>query len=226
MSADKHRLTPKQASFVREYLLDKNATRAAIRAGYSPKTAGQIGEENLKKPEIRQAIDAALADLATRVGVTAEMVMAERRRLAFFDPRKLFNADGSPKAINELDADTAAAIAGLDVLEEFEGSGKDRLFVGYTKKYKVADKNASLAALERHFGLGEKAIRFQLPEIKTPADCAGAQSKVLVAVATGQLLPGEGETLSGLIERQRQAFETADIAERLAALEERFPLRP
>ena len=72
----------------------------------------------------------------------------------------------------------------------------------------------------------ERALSIELPPIQDAGACAAAQSKVLEAVATGQLLPGEGEALSGLIEQQRRAFETADIAERLAALEERFLLRP
>lgn len=213
-------MTPKQAAFVREYLIDKNATQAAVRAGYSPKTARQIADENLSKPDIREAIDAALADLSARVGITAEMVMLERKRIATFDPRKLFNADGSPKEIQDLDDDTAAAIAGLEVLEEFDGAGKDRVFIGYTKKYRLAGKDASLAALEKHFGLGEKAIRFELPPINTPADCATAQTEIVRAVAAGRLLPSQGEALAGLIEQQRRAMETADIAQRLAALED------
>lgn len=61
-STDK--LTDKQKRFVDEYLIDLNATQAAIRAGYSAKTAGAIGEENLKKPEIKAAIDAAMAERA------------------------------------------------------------------------------------------------------------------------------------------------------------------
>lgn len=58
--------------------------------------------------------------------------------------------------INELDDDTAAALAGLDVLEEFSGSGADRVLTGYTKKYKLVDKGASLTALEKIKGMYEK----------------------------------------------------------------------
>ena len=52
-------LTPKQDMFIKEYLIDLNATQAAIRAGYSPDTAYSIGQENLKKPEIKEALDKA-----------------------------------------------------------------------------------------------------------------------------------------------------------------------
>ena len=71
-------LTDKQAAFVMEYCVDKNATQAAIRAGYSAKTAYSIGEENLRKPEIRDAVEKALAQIAKTTETEAEWV---RRRL-------------------------------------------------------------------------------------------------------------------------------------------------
>jgi len=212
-------MTPKQAAFVQHYLIDSNATQAAVRAGYSVKTAYSIGEENLRKPEIRAAIDAAMSDTAARLGITAERVMRERSRLAFFDPRRLFASNGEPIPIHELDDDTAAAVAGMDVLEEFAGSGETRVFVGYTKKYKLASKDPSLAALEKYFGLNEKPIRCPLPMIEGPADCVKAQAAIVQAVATGKILPSEAETLAGLIEQQRRSMETSDMAERLATVE-------
>jgi phage terminase small subunit len=75
-------VTPKQAAFVREYLIDLNATRAAIRAGYSPRTARAIGHENLTKVVIREAVEAAHAARATRTEVTADMVLAALLREA------------------------------------------------------------------------------------------------------------------------------------------------
>lgn len=98
-----------------------------------------------------------LKERITNTGIaSAERVLLEASRLALFDPRKLFFDDGTPKPITALDDDTAAALAGLDVVEEFEGSGEDRKFVGYTKKYKVADKNSALEKLFKHHGLYEK----------------------------------------------------------------------
>jgi phage terminase small subunit len=69
-------LTAKQQRFVDEYLVDLNATQAAIRAGYSQKTAGQIGDENLKKPEIAAAVQKAIDERAKKVGVSAEYVLS------------------------------------------------------------------------------------------------------------------------------------------------------
>jgi phage terminase small subunit len=70
------RLTPKQAAFVQEYLVDLNATQAAIRAGYSEDTAHSIGHENLSKPEVAEAIQDAMDHRATRVGISADFVLS------------------------------------------------------------------------------------------------------------------------------------------------------
>lgn len=74
-------LTPKQQRFVAEYLIDLNATQAAIRAGYSQKTAGQIGEQNLKKLDIAEAVKAAMEKRADRNSVTQDEVISGLREL-------------------------------------------------------------------------------------------------------------------------------------------------
>ena len=68
-------LTPKQRKFCDEYLISGNATDAAKKAGYSEKTAYSIGEENLKKPELREYIDAKLEQISSEKTATAEEVM-------------------------------------------------------------------------------------------------------------------------------------------------------
>jgi len=75
--ARENKLTPKQERFVQEYLIDLNATQAAIRCGYSDKTAGQMGHELLKKPEISEAIEAAMEQRARSVGIDAEWVLQQ-----------------------------------------------------------------------------------------------------------------------------------------------------
>ena len=78
-------LTAKQAAFVREYLVDFNATQSAIRAGYSKRTAGALGHENLNKPEIRTAIVSAIDDRASRTELTQDEVIEGLRREASFE---------------------------------------------------------------------------------------------------------------------------------------------
>ena len=145
-------LNYQQRLFALEYLKDRNGTQAAIRAGYSAHTAGSQAERLLRKVEIKALIEAVVIKAEEKVGLTVERTLLELARMAFFDPRKLFREDGSPKPITELDDDTAAALAGLDVHEEYTGQGEDKVFVGYTKKYKLVDKNAAIDKAMKHFG--------------------------------------------------------------------------
>lgn len=137
-------LNLRQQRFVAEYLTDFNATQAAIRAGYSARTAASQGERLLRNVEIAAAVAQAAHKTATKLELTRERVLQETARIAFFDARKLFRDDGSPKSLHELDDDTAAAISGLDVLEEFETRDGERTQVGLVKKYRIADKNSAL----------------------------------------------------------------------------------
>lgn len=76
-------LTRKQARFVEEYVVDLNATQAAIRSGHSERTAASIGSENLRKPEIAAAIERALEARSARTGITQDRVLRELEALAF-----------------------------------------------------------------------------------------------------------------------------------------------
>lgn len=143
-------LTPKQDRFVAEYLVDLNATQAAIRAGYSQKTAYSMGQRLLKNVEVQTAIQAAMNVRSKRVEITQDRVLQEYARMAFFDPRKLFDDEGNPKHITELDDDTAAALVGLDVVKEVDPDSGD---VTYTKKYKLANKLGALDSLGKHLGM-------------------------------------------------------------------------
>ena len=121
-------LTPKQERFVAEYLIDLNATQAAIRTGYSAKTAASQGARLLKHGGVARAVQAAQQARAVRTEITQDRVLQELARIAFFDIRRLYRADGSMKDPCELDADTAAALASIEVKEELErGGGEDVL---------------------------------------------------------------------------------------------------
>ena len=76
------RLTPKQEAFVREYMIDLNATQAAIRAGYSEKTANRIGAENLTKPVIQQAIQEQRKAIEEKCAVTVEWIVSQIAQIA------------------------------------------------------------------------------------------------------------------------------------------------
>ena len=145
-------LNDKQRRFVEEYLVDLNATQAAIRAGYSEKTAGSQAFDLLKKPEIQNAIQEAQKKLSERTQITQERVLAEYAKIAFLDPRKLFNDEGQIKPISELDDDVAAAIGGIDVVVSYSGSGEDKE-PDFTKKIKLIDKKGALDSIARHLGM-------------------------------------------------------------------------
>lgn len=144
-------MTPKQRRFCEEYLIDLNATQAAIRAGYSRKTARVAGYENLTKPYIAAAIESAMKARQHRTHITQDRVLQELARIAFFDIRKLYKDDGTLKAPHELDDDAAAVLSGVDIVE-MAGSESESV-VMYTKKAKVFDKTAALTLAMRHLGI-------------------------------------------------------------------------
>ena len=146
---DKNGLTPKQAAFVKEYLIDKNATQAAIRAGYSAKTADRIGPELLGKTCVEAAVNRNLIKQQERTEVTADRVLRELAAIAFADTRRLYREDGSIKSPGELDDRTASALAGIDP-EERDGEDGYR---AYTRKVKQWDKVKALELLGKHLGL-------------------------------------------------------------------------
>lgn len=151
-------LTPKQELFVKEFLIDLNATQAAIRCGYSKKTAGQQGEQLLKKLEIAQAVRSAMEKRSGRLEITQDRVLLEYARIAFFDIRKLYREDGTLKAPGEWDDDSAAAVCGLEVLEEFEYSRGERELIGHVKKVKTVDKKGALDSVAKHLGMFRESV--------------------------------------------------------------------
>lgn len=126
-----------------------NATQAAVAAGLSPKTAGQTGGRMLKHAEVQARIAELQQKVAQKFELTAERVLQEVSRLAFFDIRKLVDNTGKPLALGDLDDDTAAAIVGLDVVN----IGNNDSGIGEVLKFKLADKKGALDMAMRHLGL-------------------------------------------------------------------------
>lgn len=158
-------LTPKQEAFVREYLVDRNASQAALRAGYSPQTAPSQASRLLKNVNVAAEVAARTLAQAERLEITADRIKREYARIAFFDGRKMFAADGRPLNITELDDDTAAAIAGLDVCEEFTVIDGERCKVGEVKKYKIAAKLGALDSLARIQGMFKDSVDVSVTEL-------------------------------------------------------------
>lgn len=138
-------LTNKQQCFVEEYLVDLNAAQAAIRAGYSKKTAHIIGAQNLSKLNIAKAITEAREKRSERTEITQDRVLKEIGLVAFGDLRKLFDDDGLKK-ITDLTADEAAMLAGVEVVTAQQGEGP----VEHIAKIKRNDKLKALELIGRH----------------------------------------------------------------------------
>ena len=168
-------LTEKQKIFADEYLMDLNATRA-YKAAY-PKvkkdsTAAQAGSRMLRNVKVADYIRERMEEREKRTEITQDRVLKELARLGFFDARKLFDEKGRPLEISELDDETAASIVGMDVMDIYEGSGEDREFIGYLKKYKLPDKLKALELIGRHLGMFKDKVEMSgtLESEKTKLD--------------------------------------------------------
>lgn len=137
-------MTKKQKLFIEEYLIDLNATQAAIRAGYSPDTAYSIGQENLKKPEIKARIDKAMAERSRRTGVSADRVIMELAKIAFVNATSVIDPETATVKDTALPEDTAA-IQSVKV----KTFGED----GLEREIKMADKLKALELLGKHLGM-------------------------------------------------------------------------
>lgn len=155
-------LTAKQQRFVDEYLVDLNATQAAIRCGYSEKTAYSQGQRLLKGVEIARAVQEAMDARSQRTEITADMVLRELAKIGFADIRRavtwranvtgmVHEDDGSERLAvtnevqlidsDKLDDDTAGAVA--EVSQTAQGG----------LKIKLHDKKAALDSIGRHLGM-------------------------------------------------------------------------
>lgn len=138
--------TDKEKLFVYEYLTDKRGKDSAIRAGYSERTAVKIAAELLQKPHIRGWLDERIVEKCEELDITVERVLKEVSKMAFMDPRKFFNADGSLKDITQLDDDSAACLAGLDINTRLDEEGVEHKLT----KVKLTSKKDNLELLGKH----------------------------------------------------------------------------
>lgn len=149
----KQELSPKRARFVSEYLIDQNGTQAAIRAGYSPKTANEQAARLLANASVRAAVDENIRKIHEKNLVTPDRIIQELARIAFANISLAFNKDGDLKPIHEIPEDIIRAIGGLEISEIFSGSGDDRTQIGVLKKIKMNDKQRALELLGKNLGM-------------------------------------------------------------------------
>ena len=159
-------MTLQKRQFAKEYLVDLNATQAALRAGYSKKTAYSQGQRLLKSVEIQQEIQEAMDARAARTNISADATLREIARLAFSDIRKYVGEGDVLHPISALDDDAASAVSALEVHETWgmTSEGDTRQVTGQVKKLKLWDKTANLALLGRHLKLFIDRVEHGLDE--------------------------------------------------------------
>lgn len=146
-------ITRKQKRFVAEYIIDLNATQAAIRAGYAEKTAQEQSSRLLSNVIIQAEINEALRDRELRTQITADNVLIGLYKIAVADLSQAYNLDGSLKNIHDIPKEVRQAMAGIEVFEEFDGRGDNRIKIGETKKVKFWDKTRPYELLAKHLKL-------------------------------------------------------------------------
>lgn len=140
------KLTDKQRRFVDEYLIDLNATQAAIRAGYSVRTANEQGAQNLAKLSIQDAISRKMAARSRRTGVNQDRVVIELAKIAFAKMTDIVDSKGRIK--EDASPDDLACIESIKYKEsdnEYGGSVE--------REVKIASKLKALELLGKHLGM-------------------------------------------------------------------------
>ena len=145
------KLTAKQKKFVEEYLIDLNATQAAIRAGYSPNTAQEQSSRLLSNVMVKNEIDKAMAERSRRTGINQDRVLRELAKIAFVNPNDVINfRDATVKMTSE---ENLAAIASIKV-KKIPGEYGDAT----EREVKLYDKLRELDLLGRHLGMFKDKI--------------------------------------------------------------------
>lgn len=145
---------PSRDRFVDEFMVDRNATQAAIRAGYSERTAGSAGHRLLKTAAILAEINKRGAEQSQRLQITSDRIMQEYERLALLDPIDLFRPDGTMKTLAEIPEDARRTIAGIEVRE----ITVDEVTTVVLKKVKIADKKGALDSLAKILGMMKERV--------------------------------------------------------------------
>jgi len=158
-------LTDRQERFIHEYLIDQNARQAALRCGYAPSSCAQQASVMMKDPRIKARVREGLDALFERLDITAERVLGERARAAFFDPLSLVDAQGLPVPLDELGPEVKSAL----VISYQTKNGVPVLRVRHV------NRNPALAVLERRLA--------QLEELRCEQAQAEAEARIEQAQA-------------------------------------------
>lgn len=166
--------------FVAEYLVDLNATQAYLRAKGKPvkeNTAGTESWKLLKIPRIAAAVAAGQRKRLDAAELSAERVLEELRRLAFFDPADLFDDDGDLKPLREIPKEARAVIAGLEIARANFDKTDGKKSEEWLHKIKLANKGQALDLLAKHFKLVTEVVEVRGDWDKLTARIRTARSR-------------------------------------------------
>lgn len=144
------RLTEQKELFAREYIVDFNGTQAAIRAGYSAKSAQMQSSRLLSTDIIQDLIKELMSSRIERVNIDSEYVLRRLVEIDQMDVLDILTEDMSIKPVSQWPATWRRYISGFDVANMFEGGGDEREMVGILKKIKWPDKVKNLELLGKH----------------------------------------------------------------------------
>ena len=152
------KLTPRQSMFVKEYLVDLNGTQAAIRAGYSPRTANEQAARLLANVNISEVVQTGMAKRAAKVEINADYVLARLAEIDRMDVLDIMNDDMTLKPVSAWPSSWRRYLSGFDVAEMKDGQDA----IGVMKKIKWPDKVKNLELLGKHIGVGAFSEKVQL----------------------------------------------------------------
>lgn len=160
-------MTPKQEAFVREYLIDLNATKAAIRAGYSARTAEWIGPRLVTQSHVASAIAAARQKRLERTEIDADWVLKRLESEASADLSDLYDKVGNLKPVHEWPKVwRTGLVAGIETVQERDGTDADGVPVYVTvRKVKLADRTKIVELVGKHVGVQAFAERLKVEDV-------------------------------------------------------------
>lgn len=151
-------MTEREKLFCMHYVKNGfNASQACVDSGYSARTKREIGYEILTRPHVQSYVAALKEDIAFCLGIDAVDIAREYKKMGFSNIKKVFDEDGNMKPIHDIDDEDAAAIASVEVFEEFQGKGAERQFIGNTRRVKHHDKISALDKLAKMIGKDDVA---------------------------------------------------------------------
>jgi phage terminase small subunit len=152
--------------FCQEYMKDSNGTQAAIRAGYSAKSASVQASRLLSRSNIKLRVAELDKELERRNMLTAERILEEYRRVGTFNPKLLFNADGSPIPFHQLPDEVAACISSIEYEETLGMSGDGKSAPVRVVKLRFWSKTSALDSAARAKGMFKDVVKLEINPIR------------------------------------------------------------